>query len=556
MGLMEYCYMISGIVLLSIFGRSVTKNGFVSSFLAGLLIISAIISITSRYIPVYNVLIIKVLLAVGCLIFIYEMVKKAQLKGGCFDKVLISKKDMLVIFLIMLFVGVYFIRFHYQLFLFESHSVLYFGPSFEMLKADYIGNLRVPTHYPSHFSAMHMLASAAAAVVGFLNPYPNLAYFTEIRYVLIIIFLTNFIYVLYKMFKPHLGKLLLICLLVFCIYGEEIHYTLYVSSFMYVFVLLEIFLRSLSLEGGNWEKKRSNVQDKGIKEFLFFAIILVVCKAPIFYIAGIFAIYLWWKSEKYRFSPLIIVGGLLVIANIYTWWDVSRISTSVIKASSQFTLSGNFDFSEVFHWSLEDAIRHLVVLVDRGERVGGTLMLCYMIVKYYGVFGFITLRNKGFHKLKVMDKALIVYTIVSLIGILFVRNNGRIEHQAHAYFLMSILSCCALIVLLLKSQWNKNLIVGMTFIFIVFALPSKFIGLLLPNESVFSSADYGHLRYKDANLQSRVQQYYRVEGDESYWKSEINSQLSGLRMRGSDFNYINHGQTRKWIIGAEKKMVW
>ncbi len=57
-------------------------------------------------------------------------------------------------------------------------------------------------------------------------------------------------------------------------------------------------------------------------------------------------------------------------------------------------------------------------------------------------------------------------------------------------------------------------------------------------------------------MQSASQKSYIIKDDEPYWKSELNSQLSGLRINSTDTNYIDYGQIRHWIIGAEEKIVY
>ena len=502
MDIIQYLHIVPTIALLAIFGRIITKDNFASSLLSGLLVVSSVIAVTSRYIPAYNLLIIKVLLAVGVLLFLYEIIKNTKLHENYIkNNLLIDRNNLIAISAIALIVTIYLISFHYQFLPFESHSVLYFAPSFEILKADYIGNLRVSTHYPSEFSAMHLIPSAAVSVVGFLNPNPSLAYFTEIRYILAIIFFTNFVYSLYVILKPNPWKLFFICLLVFGIYGEEINYNLYVSSFIYIFVILEIFLRVLkiSLEG-----KDDNYQRK-VLELLFFAVMLIICKAPIFYIAGAFAFYIWWKNKELRFAPLTIFGGILVLANIYSWLDISFISTESIRNASKFTLKGGFEFKGMIGWSLQDSIKDLIELGDRGRKVTGFFILFYIIAKYYAVFLLINLKGKKFKELQIFDKSLVIYSVVSLVGILAVRNNEDIGHQAHAYFLMSILSCCALIVFLLNKNLDNYIKAALISTFIIFAMPNKFFGLLLPNRATFNANNYKYLKYQDADLQSTSQ---------------------------------------------------
>jgi len=553
MDIVQYLYIIPTIALLAIFGRMITKDNFASSLLSGLLVISSIIAVTSRYIPAYNLLIVKGLLVVGVLLFLYEIIRNTKLHANYIkNNFLISRNNLIAISVIALIFAIYLISFHYQFLPFESHSVLYFAPSFEILKADYMGNLRVSTYYPSEFSAMHLIPSAAVSVVGFLNPNPNLAYFTEIRYILAIIFFTNFVYSLYVIFKPNPWKLFFICLLVFGIYGAEINYNLYVSSFIYVFVIFEIFLRVLKI---NLEEKDDNCQRKAL-ELLFFATMLIICKAPIFYMAGAFAFYIWWKNKELRFAPLTIFGGILVLANMYSWLDMSFISTQAISNASKFTLKGGFEFKGMVGWSLNDSIKNLIELGDRSRKVTGFLILFYIIAKYYAVFLFITLKGKKFKELPFFDKSLVIYTIVSLVGILAVRNNEDIGHQAHAYFLMSTLSIAALIVFLLKIKLDKYIKTALITVFIIYSLPTKFFGIILPNRTTHDANNYKYLKYEDANLQDDSQESYIINDGEPYWKSELNSMLSGLRIKSSDTDYIDYGQIRHWIIGAEDKIIY
>ena len=80
MDVIQYLYIIPTIALLAIFGRIITKDNFASSLLSGILVISSIIAVTSRYIPSYNLLIIKGLLAVGALLFLYEIIRNTRLQ--------------------------------------------------------------------------------------------------------------------------------------------------------------------------------------------------------------------------------------------------------------------------------------------------------------------------------------------------------------------------------------------------------------------------------------------------------------------------------------------
>ncbi len=538
----NYFQIFAGIILTAIFGRIIVKNNFASSLFSGLLVLSAIISVTSRYVPLYNLLIIKSLLLVGFLFFCYDLRKNYQYFWTFWQK------DKIVpIFIIAAFVALYFFSFHYQFFSFETHSILYFSPSFEILKADYEGNLRVSIHYPSGLSSFHLIPSAFLAVIGFLNNLPNLVYFIEIRYILIVIFFTNFIYSIYKTVLPNPWKLLFILIAIFAIYGEELNYDLSISSFVYVFALLEIFLTILRIKSAP-----NNLSYQ--RYLLFLAIILIICKAPIFYVAGGFAFYLWLLNKDSKFHPLIIIAGILVLANMYSWWDMLHISTQAIQDDSRLTLRG-FGFKGMIDWSPKDSIRALIDMGNYDKKITAFLVLFYLLIKYYAVFFTLIFKSKKWQDLHYTDRALAIYAALSLIGVIVVRNNiSGIQHQAHAYFLMAILCGALLIFKLAQFKFSKNHILFLSVVFVIFALPSKYYGLFSFSKKAASNSSF--LKYQDAKLQDPHQEFYTVAKDEPYWKAELQAQMSGLRIKGSDIKYFDSGAIRYWVIGAEDKVIY
>ena len=115
MDIVQYLYIIPTIALLAIFGRMITKDNFASSLLSGLLVISSIIAVTSRYIPAYNLLIVKGLLVVGVLLFLYEIIINTKLHANYIkNNFFISRNNLIAISVIALIFAIYLISFHYQ----------------------------------------------------------------------------------------------------------------------------------------------------------------------------------------------------------------------------------------------------------------------------------------------------------------------------------------------------------------------------------------------------------------------------------------------------------
>ena len=287
---------------------------------------------------------------------------------------------------------------------------------------------------------------------------------------------------------------------------------------------------------------------------------LIICKAPIFYIAGIFSFYIWIKNKDLRFHPTIILAAILVLINIYSWIDIAQISNQFIKESSKFTISP-LQFYDILGWSLMDSITNFIFYISDNNfntppfaRLFPILaILLYILIKYYAIFFVIQLKQtKSF-----VDKSLIIYATISLLGILIIRNGYRnIDHQAHAYFLMSYLSCIWIIIILIQQKLNKKIIVTILIIFLIFASPNKFLGIILPNlNTTHRDESSRYLKYHQAVLQNKNQRFYRIKSDEPYWLSELQSQLSGLRIHQNHVEFMEYGQIRYWV-NAQHKIIY
>ena len=89
-------------------------------------------------------------------------------------------------------------------YVFESHDILYFGPTIEMLNANYSGNLKLFTFYPHEMAAFHMLPSAVMTSLCVLFPIPTLINIQEARFLITILVLTSFCFSFLLFYKNKL----------------------------------------------------------------------------------------------------------------------------------------------------------------------------------------------------------------------------------------------------------------------------------------------------------------------------------------------------------------
>ena len=523
-----------------LWGRVLVKNDIFVSVLAGATTAGCILSFTVRFVPLYTREILFIMVLVGLIKFIVDYKNNN----------LTIEYDLKILPVIII-VGIFFRIFHYQNWIIESHDILYFSPSIEMLNANYFGNIRVPYYYPYELSSNHLLPAGFVSSIGFLNMKPNLLYFLEIRYIAAILFIAN---VLFQIYEKKNIKLWVYCLgvyFLFFIYGEEISYNLAVSSFVYVFLLFQIFLSSF--------KKGREI------ELLFFSILLIAAKAPIFYIAVALSFYLWFKNKNIRFSPLTIFSGLIVFLSLVSIAIIpppsEPVSFSIINPFNKDSL---LSFAAIKGWTVSDNFKLLIEpyidITGFGRNMGmieiikGKLMsiiflailIGYLIIKYYLPFYFLNKKHKN-----IEYNLFFIYMLVSLIGWLIVRNGGLLMHQAHAYLLASIVSF--LFILMYSSK--------KTMLYIIVPIGSFFLyghnPTYISSKAVYEDKkdiNGKFMRYADIDTTvNNLEKNYIIKKNDPYWKSEYQAMMLGKRILADDILLLGQRGTQNFVLpGMEK----
>ena len=162
------------------FGYIVTKKSYYA-LPVGLLLSGSIIAILSRIVPIYTLEIISLILILSTIFFLYKKFYLQSLNE-------VNTKKFYYFLVSLIIFSVVFFKFQYQFTVYQSHESFYYAPSIELFLAEYIGNLRGLSYYPSSLTGHPIFPSSVlSAVTVFINEV-NLVKILEARYILIIIF--------------------------------------------------------------------------------------------------------------------------------------------------------------------------------------------------------------------------------------------------------------------------------------------------------------------------------------------------------------------------------
>jgi len=537
------------------FGRIFVQKDVFSSLLSGILVSGGIVAVTARFIPLYTRELVCVMAVAGIL----NTVREVWTKGR---KIPFEINPWFMV--VFLFTAFYFRFFHYSNYVYQSHDIVYLGSAFEILSSDYWGNLRVPTYYPFEMAANHLLPSAILAAIGFISPEPNILLFEEIKYLLIVLFLSNFFFQLYRIIQPknvYIFGIVTISMLM--IYGEEFSYNLIITSFVYIFVSFQILLLIFEKE----QKK---------KEILFFTIFLVACKAPIFYIAFSMGIYFWYHYKSERFHPIVLIAGLITLCNVVTW---ASFPPPGAPGSGGFNLINPLNMREVlysahfYQWTVVDnfklVLEYFLSPIDFSGFGGNypslidllrsrwnsilalVVVIVYIIIKYYAVFWIGWKKIYSFMEIGSIEmRGLLLYMAVSLVGWIVVRNDEIIDHQAHAYFLAAMISMTFAIILV-SNERKWFLVIPFALFFLYGKDPSH----VLMEHSGFARYFYAKTAMKESEVMYQEGQngFYIPAPGTPFWKMELESMILGLRLAAKDAPPLedmswDDGNMRYWVL--------
>ena len=322
MNTLIYFYFFLGFLGNYLIGRLIFKSDWSITLLFGTCISGLILSISAWIIPSLTHEIIFFLFLIGLISFFYDLVKKEV-------KFNINLYSICSIFFFLTL----FIYFSYNLYPFNNHDPLYWGISFELLKADYLGPLRVPTFYPEQFAITHVLPSAVLSSLLVFVQDINLVNIIQAKYIFISLILagltSKFLSTLSNANKKYLIAAFIFC---FYIFENEISFNLLTSSYLFMLIIGTIFILSID--------DRDNYQ-----ELILLSLLLTISKGPLFYLGLFLLIYYFIYFKEYRFTKITISSSLLTILVLTTW--------AILPKPNEFGGCSNPAFSLMNPFNLE-----------------------------------------------------------------------------------------------------------------------------------------------------------------------------------------------------------
>lgn len=542
MTLFEYLLLIPPVLAQMAIGRRLVRGDAFGQLLAGLLVSAAIVG-PLAYLQVSwirPILVGLTILGLALAVFDLNRLCKAQRQG------LLRRRSELVLLAALLVFFLWFFRgLHYTNYTYESHDLLYFSAVSEFLKGDYPGPVRVGIAWPLLMASNHLLPAALLSVLSIAIPNPTLVTSVEIRYMLVA---AAFAWFLYGMLprQPKTGAVYgLVFLLLFSIFREEIAYELRISSFVYICVLLQILKRLLSPDS----------DDQGL---VFLAIMLIIAKAPILFLAASLAGWLLLKGRHIRWTPATWMAIGLVVINVFGWtlapppqgrslfWTVAHPAN----------LRGIWDLNGITEWIIPDTV--LLYLQKTFASPFITLpVVCYVWVKYYGVYIFARDRlipppfaaSSAELPWQVKMQALDVFVLSSLFSWIILRNGyAGVSHQAHAFLLTSVVTVMVMLQVLVVRlrQWTWIILIALAVLYagrVDVSDPFQYVNGV--TRGAKTAATYG---MREPMVRS-ADDFYKPPSGESPGISQVKAAMAGQRLSIADVEpTLEAGVMYYWIV--------
>ena len=546
---LDYLGFIIALICSGLLGQNITKNSHTTSVLAGLCISGTILAITAWFIPLYS----------KHIVFILFIVSLRNLPQN-FANLHLSLKKCFTSLAPVVVSLVIFRHFSSIDYFYNNHDPAYWGYTFELLHADYFGPTRVPTFYPENFSPTHILPQTMLVTLLAFSKNASLASIIEAKYLIISILFGGFFQRLTKEIPTSTLTLIGSTILALVIYESELGYNLLISSYLYTFLLIEIFILSIS-------KKPNEL------ELLFFSLMLIIARGPIFYVGATLALYYWYVFNRYRYQRTVVLTATAVLGVMMTWAYFPSALERVCQDLS-FNIMNPFDLNQLISltgirlWALPDTL--VMLLLKSTEDIHFTQLaenpyspetyralasvlpfLGYYILKYYmpiilGLWFLLrTISLSNVQQVKL--KGIALYASVSLIGWLFVRNGWQVAHQTHNYLLASILSLSLVLVCCAIKPRSFALLIPITFIFTIDRGLSE-----RPFQRTFEMGiPKNHIRYNPDVHGPMRNSFYTPRSGESMWETEVIALLSGSRVRGTDYDPVT---LDKEFFGSDTSM--
>lgn len=396
-------------------GSILFKKNLISGFILSMLILTGIVCPLAYLNTIFIKPIIFIYLAFGS----YFLFKNWRVNFN------LTKSQILIFLFFSLIFLWYFRSLSPGFYIFNDHDLLYFSWIGEFINPTIQGPLRLDVSWPNQMASNHLIPGGVIAISSVLLEKQTLISSIAVRYLLISFYFSYFFshWVHIKKLNPY--KFLIIVILAMSLYGQEIGYELRISSFIYVILILEI-IKNLFISPNK-------------QVLLGMALFLIIAKAPIFFIALFFSIWIAYLNKE-KITPSIWLIITLVILNFASWFIMPQPEVhggkpfllNILKREDLLSLNG------LKGWFITDKFSEIVFKLFK-DPILTFLLLIYILVKYYVPYFLITkkiVQKKEFNKIATID----MWVIPSILCWAFIRYPVGIGHTAHLYILMSIIT--------------------------------------------------------------------------------------------------------------------
>ena len=516
--------------------RLINNNGF-TAILAGLLVIAGIVSPLAYY----QVSWIKYLLyswtIVGLLLLVYDSrYKKEKIFADISFKFITVFCSVFVIFLL------YFRGVNSGNYVYESHDLLYFSWIHDFLRAEYAGPLRVSVAWPNLMAANHLLPGAVLSALSVFVIQPTMVTSVELRYIFLALYFTSFILTWAKARQVSIALILFLFFCVFAIYGQEIGYSLRISSFLYIIIFIEL-IKAVIFYGRD-------------RDILFFALFLTIAKAPIFFIAATTATWYLWKAPLDRLRTSTLLAFFLVVINIVSWIlaPVPPGHTMSISITTPLSFHAMSALNGLHGWVFHDVVYNTFKTIIPIP-VLTLVLVIYICMKYYAVY-FMASPLRNLNKddyiirsgMSFRDRliGMDLYVFVSLFAWISVRHDGAIGHVAHAYLLMAFFTIFTLMDNFIIRQ-SKEKFIALFVCAIIYGLGASFIDPFswVNNSTITSSSA---VKLNTLVLPVEVNGFYIPPTDEDPGISQVKAAMYGLKLDSNTTPSPPNSQISHWLI--------
>ncbi len=444
------------------FGYIVTKKNYYA-LPVGLLLSGSIIAILSRIIPIYTLEIISLILILSTIFFLYKKFYLQSLKE-------VNTKKLCYYLISLIIFSVVFFKFQYQFTVYQSHETFYYAPSIELFLAEYIGNLRGLSYYPSALTGHPIIPSSVfSAATVFVNDV-NLIKILEARYILIVIFFSLISFIYFDRNKQSYLNLFIFVLAIYFFENLISHSLLHsdiIGMFCFAFLIISIIDKN----------------HESIKCGSYLSLLLLVTKPGIIFIFLIFPVYFYFFYKSVRNDLVFYTIGVIVFLNCLSWLALetpfgnSKISflnpfelrdyfytlisaswfnnslfidyLNSLQSKSIYSLSfesTNLTFDQKLEFIKDN---YLKILIDIFE-ITINLFLTFFLSFY------LILKSQLIKKKKIFY----VFLIISFLIFIFLRNenifgNKTMEQTVHIVHFLSILSLILIPTYIIKKLDKK-----------------------------------------------------------------------------------------------------